>query len=178
MTNNDYILEKGEILSMIKECQDKQTIGIICVLILTGARISEVLLLRGKNIWSDDNFLYFRMKILKKKRLKFQEITRKVPKDGIFVKYLRDYINNARIQPNHPLFTYDRYKVWREIKKLNPNAKVHTFRHTLATWMGQVVDMRTLQIWFAWDNLNMAKIYVNPKDSINTFANSMKDIME
>jgi len=178
MTNNDYILEKSEILEMLDKTNDKELQGIIAVLILTGARISEVLSLTGKDIWTDENYLYLRMPLLKKRKQKFQKITRKVPKDGIFVNYFRNYVNQARIVPEEKIFKCDRRRVWERIKALNPNIKVHTFRHTLATWMGQKVDMRTLQNWMGWENLNMAKIYVNPKDSINRFAQEMEELMQ
>ena len=171
-------LEKEEVLEMLSQAEDLELKAIISVLICTGARVSEVCMLNGKDISSDDTYIYFNMRVLKKRNDKERRIIRKVNKNNIFMSYFRKWVNQSNIKRDDPIFEYDRKKVWREVKLLNPEITPHTFRHTLATWMLDKVDMRTAQKRFDWTNLGTAEIYTHPKDAINTFSIKLDEVLE
>jgi len=171
------ILTKGQVIKLIDDFDNKQMKAIVSMLFITGGRISEVLNIKARDLWRDENFLYFKMVVLKKRKLNVKsEIIRKVPNNLYFTKFIIDWINKENnFEPDDFIFEYRRQTVWRKIKEKMPEANPHLFRHTLATIMGRNVDMRTMQEWFGWSNLNMAQNYVHNKDSINTFAESMSD---
>jgi integrase len=172
-------IEKSEVLRMLKEENEPEMKAVISVLIITGARVSEVLMLKGKDITADEKYIYFNMRVLKKRNDKEKRIIRKVPKENIFINYLRKWINDYNsFDRDDLIFMYSRKKVWQKIKKLNPEISPHTFRHTLATWMLDKVDMRTAQEWFCWTNLNTAQVYTHPKDAIDKFSNELGGILE
>lgn len=173
------IFTKTEVLEMVTEASDPEMKAIIGVLMCTGARVSEVCALRGKDITSDDKFVYLNMKVLKKRNNRSQRIVRPITKNNYFISFLRNYINNyADIKSDDLVFTRNRTSIWRELKRLNPEAHPHKFRHTLATWMLDKVDMRTAQEWFQWANLKTAETYTHPKDAINTFSSKMGEVLD
>jgi integrase len=170
-------LEKSEVLKIIDKAKNNQLKAIISMMILTGARISEILELRARDVWTDENYLYIRMIVLKKRESTNTEIIRKVPKGMYFVIHIKKWINeDNEFQPDDFLFEYRRQTVWKYLKEIEPDINPHLFRHTLATWMGRRVDAFTLKDWFKWSNLNMATKYVHNKDSVNAFANAMEEL--
>jgi len=173
------VMEKSEVLETLAQANDPELKAIIAVLILTGARVSEVCALTGRDISSDDTYVYFNMKLLKLKKEKGKRVTRKVSKNGYIISHFIKWMNEYNtIQYDDPVFSYDRKKVWRKLKEANPEINPHMFRHSLATWMLKKVDMRTLQEWFGWSSFKIAERYTHPKDAINTFSEQMEDVIE
>ncbi|MFW6130344.1 MAG: tyrosine-type recombinase/integrase [Atribacterota bacterium] len=173
------IFTKSEVLEMTQDADEPELKALIAVLISTGARVSEIVSLKGKDISSDEKRIYFNMKVLKKRSDKSKRVIRPVSKKSYFMSFFIDYINNyAEITPDEPIFSYTRNSLWRALKRLNPDAHPHKFRHTLATWMLEKVDMRTAQEWFQWTNMKTAETYTHPTDAINTFSTKMDEVLE
>lgn len=172
-------MEESEVLETFSNIDEPELKAIVAVLITTGARVSEVCELQGKDITSDDKYIYFNMRVLKKKNDPHKRITRRVPKNKYFISHFLKWVNEYNsINRDDPIFSYDRKKVWRKLKEANPEIHPHMFRHTLATWMLQKVDMRTLQEWFGWSTFKIAETYTHPKDAINTFSVKMDEVFQ
>lgn len=168
------VLDKSEVINLIKKTDNKQMKAIISTMILTGGRISEVLSIKAKDLWADNDYLYFKMLIFKKRGNVRPEIVRPVKRSIFFTKYIFDWINNENnFYPDDFIFEYRRQTVWKKIKEIEPDIHPHLLRHSLATWMGDKVNHNTMRDWFGWSNLNMAQRYIHNKDSINAFSNAM-----
>lgn len=172
------VLSKGEVIALVNKSNNMQIKAAISMMYITGGRVSEVLAVKAKDLWKeDDKFLCIQMPVLKKRKINaVSKIVRKVPLQSFFTKTIISWVNDYnQFQPDDYLFQYTRKHIWKKIKHLDPEVHPHLFRHSLATEMGKRVSMKVLQDWFAWSNLNMAQTYVHNKDAINIFANAMED---
>lgn len=175
------VLTKGQIVKLVDDFNNKQMKAIVSLLFMSGGRISEVLNIKARDLWRDEKYLYLKMILLKKRKANVQtEIIRKVKLNNYFeyfVNIIIDWVNKENnFEPDDFIFEYRRQTVWRKIKEKLPEANPHLFRHTLATIMGKKIDVRTMQGWFGWSNLDMATVYVQNKDAINTFADAVDSI--
>lgn len=179
MSNDRKTMEKSEVLETLTNIDEPELKAIVAVLMTTGARVSEVCSLQGKDVSSDEKYIYFNMKLLKRQKEKGKRIIRNVPKEGYIISHFLKWINELNdIGREDPVFSYDRKKVWRKLKEVNPEIHPHMFRHTLATWMLKEVDMRTLQEWFGWSTFTIAESYTHPQDAIKTFSEKMGGVLE
>src|SRR6056297_1189596 len=116
------VLTKGQIVKLIEDFNNPQMKAIVSVLFITGGRISEVLNIRARDLWRDDNFLFLKMTLLKKRKANVQpEIIRKVKLNGpfeYFIKHLVNWMNKENnFEPDDFIFEYRRQSVWRKIKE-------------------------------------------------------------
>src|SRR6056297_2433147 len=98
-------MSKEEILGMFKKTEDLQLRAIMAVMCMTAGRISEVLLLKGKDFFVDDEYIYFKTYILKK-RDGIQRLTKKIKKTSPFYPYFKEYVNRNDFVPENNLFQY------------------------------------------------------------------------
>jgi len=132
--------------------------ALIAILWNTGHRISEVLNLTRDDIWYDDKWLFFRLSV-GKRRTEFIH-TIKIPRRAMFVDYIIDYVSTI---DTGLLFDFTRQYVDLKLKKLNPNASAHKFRHSLATRLAEKGANRyQLDAFFGWSSKgNTSGIYVS-----------------
>lgn len=169
-------MSKNEILKMFYDSDDEQLKAIMAVLCMTGGRISEVLMLKGKDFYVDDEYIFFNSYILKK-RDGIQRLTKKIRKSNIFYEYFKRYINNNYFLEDDLIFSYRRSYVWKRMKQVNPNSSPHLFRHAIATMLGQNgMDAFTLKQWMGWTKLEMAARYVHPENAMQTGADVMEKL--
>ena len=127
-----------------------------------GKRISEILKLQAEDLRVDDKFLYVRFFVSKKKTRKDQPIPRPYLKRIILthasVPYILAYWKEVK---TGPLFHVSRNLAWWYLKKVNPQAWWHLFRHSLATEMAEHgADILELVNWFDWDRSDTALDYI------------------
>lgn len=169
-------MSKEEILDMFKRSEDMQLKAIMAVMSMTAGRISEVLMLKGKDFYVDDVYIYFKTYILKK-RDGMHRLTKKVKKTSPFYPYFKEYVNNNNLVPENYIFNYKRSYTWKLIKQLNPNTSPHLFRHAIATMLGENgMDAFTLKQWMGWSKLEMAARYVHPHNAIQTGSEVMEKV--
>ena len=167
-------MSKEEILGMFKKTEDLQLKAIMAVMCMTAGRISEILLLKGKDFFVDNEYVYFKTYVLKK-RDGIQRLTKKIKKTSPFYPYFKEYINKNNFVPENNIFTYKRSYVWKLVKQVNPNATPHLFRHAVATMLGENgMDAFTLKQWMGWSKLEMAARYVHPLNAIQTGSEVME----
>ncbi|HKL23386.1 MAG TPA: tyrosine-type recombinase/integrase [Candidatus Nanoarchaeia archaeon] len=174
-TQRNDAMTRSEINKMFMKSQSAMIKGIMAVMLMTGSRISEVLMLRGKDITTDEEYIYFNCYILKK-RNGIERIIKKIPKTHDYLKYFKEYVNSKAIKEENLVFPTSREYVWKKVKQLNPESSPHMFRHTIATYLGEKLDIFTLQKWMGWSNLNMAVKYVHPKNVIDAGSTAMGEI--
>lgn len=170
------VMSRDEIMQMFNRTDDKQLKAIMAIMCMTAGRISEVLLLKGKDFFTDQEYIYFTSYVLKK-RDGIQRLTKKVKKTNQFYPYFREYINANNFVPENSIFTYKRSYVWKLIKQINPNSSPHLFRHAIATMLGQSgMDAFTLKQWMGWSKLEMAARYVHPENAVQTGSDVMEKL--
>lgn len=165
-------MSKNEIENMFKKTDSEQLKGIMAVMLMTGSRISEVLMLKGKDITTDDEHIFINCYILKKRK-GVERIIKKIKKTHTYYPYFRNWINSNRFREESLIFSWGRKYVWKVIKKINPESTPHLFRHTVATMLGEHMDVFTLQRWMGWSRLDMASRYVHPKNVIQIGTDAM-----
>jgi len=168
-------MTKSEINSMFSKCNNEEIAAIMAVMLMTGCRISEVLMLKGKDVFTDEKNIYFNCYLLKKRK-GIERLIKKIPKTHEYLEYFRKWVNSRYITEEQFIFKTSRGYVWKAIKNINPEASPHLFRHTVATYLGKYLDIFTLQKWMGWSNLNMASRYVHPKNIIDAGSKAMGDI--
>lgn len=166
-------MTKNEINNMFSRCDNSQLKAIMSVLLMTGGRISEVLMIKGKDISSDDEHIYFNCYILKK-RNGIERMQKKIKKTHEYYVYFKDWINQNNFKEENFIFSYSRKYVWKIIKIIGPESTPHLFRHTVATYLGKHMDVFTLQKWMNWSKLEMASRYVHPTNVINAGTDALE----
>lgn len=180
-TKRDTYLDNEEVLETIKASNNREIRAIIAILWLTGARISEVLQMKGRDLnkLEDEDALQINMTTLKAGNKSGIRDKRKikVPTDNIFFEYFRSWVNERRPLEEERIFTYSRQWVWEKMKEANPNIYPHFFRHSFYTKMGDKVDAFTLKTHAGWRKLETANNYVHPKDAPDTIMKIQKDLI-
>lgn len=179
--NRDTYLDNEEVLETIKASNNRQIRGIIAILWLTGARISEVLQMKGRDLnkLEDEDALEINMTTLKRGNKSGIKDKRKIkiPTDNVFFEYFRSWVNERKPLEDERVFTYSRKWVWRKMKEANPDVYPHFFRHSFYTLMGDKADAFTLKTHAGWRKLETANNYVHPKDASDTIMRIQKDFM-
>ncbi len=127
-----------------------------------GKRVSEIISVKREHCEYDNEFLYIRFRVLKKKGIPYSPLKRITVKHP-YVKYIIQHLDNVE---SGFLFTIEgrrasRFQLHRRLKKCNPKAWFHLFRHSLATLMAERDKSETkLMAWFDWDSPKVAHQYV------------------
>jgi integrase len=137
---------------------------IVALLWLFGKRISENLALRRQDVWFDNEYMYVRFTVSKKRKMAGPPVRKKFLKrirlTHPYVKHVRNYVEPLG-EPDKLLFSLGRSKVWRMLKVLDPYVYPHFFRESLATSMSeQGASVFELMHWFDWKSTQTASEYV------------------
>jgi len=165
--NKRGIISWNEAERMINSCNDLEEQSLIAFLYMSGARISEVLALKRKNFWSDYQFLNVRIITLKRKGNILHERTlffdlNKTP----FIDPLIDYLNSIQLRESK-VWDWTRVKAWRLIKRLEPSAWLHLFRHTRATLLAEKGATESQLIaWFGWTDGRPTQEYIQKSEKL------------
>lgn len=171
----DDVLSEEEVMEMINKCDSLEEKSLISILYLSGARISEILSLKKKDFWTDDNHLMIRIPSLKRKEV--------IPyKHTLFLPLNKDpYISHIIYQvksiefANQKVWSYSRNYAWRIIKRLDNNSWLHLFRHTRATLLAEKgATEAQLCAWFGWVDGRPAKNYVQRSEKM---AKTLSDLI-
>lgn len=129
-----------------------------------GKRISELLQVSKEDVYVDEEFLYVRFLVSKKKTRADSGIPKPFLKRIILkhpgVPYILSHIE--QVQAHGKLFPkMTRQLALYYLKKVNPNSWWHLFRESLATEMAEHGSTEEqLMHWFDWDRVDTAHEYV------------------
>ena len=163
------IITKDECFTLLQTAEQPSHKALISTLWNTGHRISEIILLKRSDIWYDDEWLYFRFKVLKRGRDKITGIpkefihTIKIPVKASFIEYIKDWIDSCT---EELVFDFTRQYANRIIAKLCKDNNIehihaHDFRHTLATRLAERgANKYEMETFFGWTGWDTSSIYV------------------
>lgn len=168
MDKRRHILTRDEVEVMIAGACSIRDQALVAVLYILGCRISEALALRVNDIIIRETVVSFRIVSLKRRETTEYVHTVTVSKETPFINIVTEYIDAISItEDNARLFPFDRIQAWRIVKKLNPNAWLHLFRHTRLTKLAeQGANPFQLQIWAGWKSIKQADTYVRKSDKM------------
>lgn len=181
-TIREDIISEDELKETINNCKTEEMKAFVCILALTGGRISEVLNIRAKDIEITDEDCWTLSILTLKQRPKQWQIpprrTLKFPREVLFEKVIRPFINNSLFKPNDRIFPKSSVFYYKRLKEANPESYPHLFRHTLATKLSDRVNTFDLKEWFGWKKLSMAEKYVHSKRAIDNIYKIQKDLRD
>jgi integrase len=180
-TIREDIIRDDEVFRTIVNAKSPEIKAFISILAISGARISEVKSLKAKDLEVGDD--YWCLSFLTKKRhQKAWEIPArrnlKFPKDVIFEKIIKPYINGNKFFPESLLFKKSKVYYFKKLKEANPNVYPHLFRHSLATKLSERVDSYDLKEWFGWTTVAMSDRYVHKINAIDNIFKINKALQE
>jgi len=167
------ILRKPEIDKLFEDATSVfNSSRLQCVIALAwifGKRINEILRIKREDIWSDENFLYVRFHVSKKKTRKEEAVPKpylkRIRLEHPYVHYITDHI--ARYEKGYIFPSYGsqgyitRQRVTQQLKGIAPQTWWHLFRESLATYMAENgATEEELMHWFDWDRPMTAHKYV------------------
>lgn len=177
-TKRTDILRTFEIKKMLEQSEPWLQC-LIAIAWIFGKRINEILKVTKEDIFIREGYLYIRFTVSKRKlvssetvigedgkphrKLKLEPLTPKFTKRitlrNPYVKYILDYIST--IQEGQVFPNMSRQLAHYYLKKVNPKAWFHLFRHSLATEMSERgATEEKLMNWFDWDRVETAHNYV------------------
>jgi len=146
--NKRGIISWNEAERMINSCNDLEEQSLIAFLYMSGARISEVLALKRKGNILHERTLFFDLN--------------KTP----FIDPLIDYLNSIQLRESK-VWDWTRVKAWRLIKRLEPSAWLHLFRHTRATLLAEKGATESQLIaWFGWTDGRPTQEYIQKSEKL------------
>ena len=141
---------------MIETATELRFKAMIATLWITGHRVSEVLMLKKTDVYSDDEWVYFTFHVLKRKEEFVHTI--KVPKKKEHVDIILEWKDTCE---EEKIFDFTRQYAHYIIKNLNKEIHPHMFRHTLATNLAnRGANKYELDAWFGWAGWNTSDRYV------------------
>jgi integrase len=158
-------LSEEELTDIIESGENPEAKAFLALLALSGARRGELLMLKRKDLWVDDNskFLWVRFHTLKDRANKVVAVERhnyfliSNPKTQFIIDYARSVEDKER-----RLFEFGNWKAREIVKHGCPTAWLHLFRHTRATRLAEKgATEQQLCTWFGWVHADTASIYVN-----------------
>lgn len=160
--------------------KDSQTKALTSILYLYGCRISEALLLRRKDFWVDDQFLWVSMPTLKKKKKALTKPTINEPRklnvsfESKYTDFIIEYIKDKRKEDvlfplSRQMAYYDicmpfghktqeeRDRAYQEL-----NIWLHYFRDSCLTQLAlNGASIIQIRHWAGWTSFQPAEHYIN-----------------
>ena len=161
-TKRKDILRSFEIKRMI-ETSDPWLRALICLAWIFGKRINELLKVAKEDIHTDDQYLYIRFYVSKKRTRADIPVPKpymkRITLRNAYVKPILEYANGVT---SGLLFEgMSRQLALYYLKKVNPQTWFHLFRESLATEMAERgATEEKLMHWFDWDRVDTAHEYV------------------
>ena len=152
-TSRDDIIRQEETETTIAMAPNLQMKAIISMLYLYGCRISEALAVKKKDINIDDNYVNITFKILKRKDKSGIPIKHVVPVSR-HAPFIDNILAHAHfLDDEDHLFMYQgkqltRQRFHKQLKKINPDAWAHLFRHArLTKLVEEGANLGQVMIW-------------------------------
>ena len=130
-----YIIRREDVNQMIAKSDRRDKKVLIAILFLTGARVSEALMLRKKDFRVREDKLLIRKPVLKRREVYNHTVPISI--NSPFVKSIIGYINELDDEEDK-LFNFKRTSAWIYIKKVSPDAYPHLFRHSKLTRLAEM----------------------------------------
>lgn len=149
--------------NLVKDAPSEETAALIATTFETGCRISEALGLKPSQFVREDDYItVYGIEVLKiSKKLPLAQRRRNVPisLEDPLVPTMMNYVNNCS---SEKLFSYNRWKAYREIRKTNPAWWPHRLRGERACQLAMEhrFTVPDLQKFFGWVSTATPTIYV------------------
>jgi integrase len=163
-TRRADILRRQEIVKMLKDSgYIKAWLPcLIALLWLFGKRISENLALTKDSFSWDNEYLYVRFNVLKKRKRKDPSVPRpyvkRITRQHLGTEIIINYVNQCG---QGKIFKVSRQLARYYFRKVTDQAWFHLFRESLATEMAEHgATEEDLMHWFDWDRVDTAHEYV------------------
>ena len=161
-TKRDDILRIVEIKKMLQQ----SPAWLACLIALAwifGKRLNELLKVQKEDIHVDQNYLYVRFLVSKKKTRESEPIPKaylkRINLKHPGVSFIENYVAEIESGKLFPKMT--RQLALYYLKKVNPQTWFHLFRESLATEMAERgATEEELMHWFDWDRVDTAHDYV------------------
>lgn len=163
----DHIVDEFEIGKILNAVQDdKPLLFAVAMAYLTGARISEILMLRAKDFTDDGIFWSVSVPTLKQRmKIHGREPRRLliIKKEKIYEMVIRPHLDRQVDLTRPLLFPNSRTALADRLRTRYPDVYFHWFRHTRATlWSRNVKgDIFKLRYIMGWQDIRMANRYVH-----------------
>lgn len=182
-TIRESIIDGEEVKQTIINCNTDEMKAFVSFLALTGGRISEIKEIKAGDIEVIDDNCWTLSILTKKQRPKQWQIpprrTLKFPRDVMFEKIIKPYINNSKLSSSQKLFKKSTVFYYKKLKEANPEVYPHLFRHSLATRLADSgVDSYDLKEWFGWKSVMMSDKYVHSLKAIDKIYEIQKNKQE
>lgn len=160
-----YIVPAGLAQSMIEGAGNSRDMLLVALAYLTGARPSEILLLRRSDIWSEKDAMHIKLHTLKLRKGTFfpHERELKLPLNNEFVMLVADILQP--MAGDGMLFNIGLRRVEQIFEKLSDNRLCpYNFRHTRMTKLARVgATVDELMFWKGAANLQSVAPYLRGK---------------
>jgi len=161
-------MTREEVEDMISRADNERDRALIAMLYITGARISEVLRLKRKDIEIGEKEVRITitpLKIRSKGPLIFVH-TLPIPLTAPFVEHIVSYVSKIQDGEEFLFCGYKkpmtRVRAWQIIKKLNQDTFPHFFRHTRASKLAEAgADVLEIKEWLGRKTLPLEYISVS-----------------
>jgi len=156
------VLTKEQVERLLEECgREGFELKVLVALIYeTGARVGEILRLRGRDIEFDE-----RGARLWIRRSKSEP---RVLRVALYAQLLATLIDARKPAPDEPIFTYEYNtflnhlsEAWKRAGLPPAKRKFHVLRHTRATELlkSRVFTEKEMMLWFGWKTRSMIDVY-------------------
>lgn len=172
------ILRPIEVQDFLARAKNHTVQALIAFLYGYGNRISEILILRPRDIQLSEKWIQVTFTILKKKpRSGIKPVKKKkLSRTHYLAPYILGHLElipeaSPWIFPSyrHPEKHLSRITAYRWLKEVDQDIWPHLFRHSLATIMAEHgATAFELVAWFAWDSLATARKYVRDTQILST----------
>lgn len=167
-----HLYTPDEVAQMIEKAPTLKDKSLIAFYYIFGVREKEPFYIKREDIWVDDEWFYVKVKREKvPKGVILPKIdTLQVKLDTIFLDYIIEQFNNTKegefVWFYHSNLETARIYVWKMIKKTNPNAWIHLFRHTRNDYFRRKGKTREQRMaWFGWTDVRTPdKHYSHPDE--------------
>ncbi|MEM4847616.1 MAG: tyrosine-type recombinase/integrase [Thermosphaera sp.] len=155
-------LTREQVEKLLEECgRESLELKVLVALVYeTGARVGEIMRLKGKDVAFDDHGARISLR-----RSKSQP---RVLRVVLYAHLLAQYMDLMRPGPEDPIFTheYNYYLVhltraWERVGLPKVRRKFHILRHTRATELlrARVFTEKEMMLWFGWRTRDMIDVY-------------------
>jgi len=175
----DNIVDEFEIVKILKACRDdSKLLFAVAIAYKTGARISEILMLRAKDFSEQEGLWIVSVPTLKQReKIHGREPRRELPimKDQIYEKIIKPFLEKHRDCPNPILYPETRHTLKGKLKRRYPDVYFHWFRHTVSTRIARSKKMDTFELQHAmgWKDIRMATRYIHNQNMAQRLRGKM-----
>ena len=164
----DNIVDEHEIIKILRTCKDdRKLMWAVAVAWKTGARIGEIIQLRGKDFSEEGDRWIVSVPTLKQRTLIHGQVPKRylpITTDWIYDKIIKPELLKQTVQDKPIVFPNSQETLRNKLKVRYPDVYFHWFRHSRSSIWSRKVDIYKLQYCMGWKDIRMANIYVHQEN--------------